>query len=143
MSDQGTSNPLLEEQFNLLSQLEKLLVQEKEVLQQRDSEALIALSQVKEQLLADIQTNDQTIATSQVFIQQKNSGQLSERLNDVESCLQRCKELNEVNGQIVAHSQVAIERMKSALLESRDKSSMTYDSKGKKHAGLSSLGIKA
>lgn len=143
MSEANTSNQQLEQQLNQLSQLERLLVQEKEVLQNRDPDAVLEISKQKNALLADIQTLDQAIATSPSFAEQKSTGLLDTQLSDIDACLNRCKTLNEVNGQIIAHSQIAIDRITSSLLENRDKASMTYDSKGKKHVGLSSLGIKA
>lgn len=139
----NTSNPLIEQQVAQLSQLEQLLLLEKEVLQKHNPEALTEVTNQKHVLLSEIQTLDQTISTSQVFLQQKKSGLLDERLNEIEAYLLRCKDLNEVNGQIIAHSEIAIERMKNSLLDKHDKSSMTYDNKGKKHVGLNSLGIKA
>lgn len=143
MSDSNTDNPLLAKQLDQLSQLEILLQQEREVLQKHSPDALLDITQQKNNLLSEIQTLDSTISTSQVFLQQKNKGELDSQLVKVEELLTRCKDLNQVNGQIITQSELAIDRMKSSLLEKHDKSSMTYDSKGKKHVGLSSLGIKA
>lgn len=143
MSETTTSNPLLEQQLEQLSQLEQLLSQEKEVLKLHNPDALIEITKQKKTLLADIQTLDQTIGTSTQFLQQKATGELDAMLNQIEQLLTRCKQLNQINGQIIAQSQLAIERMKSSLLDSHDKSTMTYDARGKKHVGLSSLGIKA
>lgn len=143
MSDSNTDNPLLAQQLDQLSQLEILLQQEREVLQKHSPDALLDITQQKNNLLSEIQTLDSTISTSQVFLQQKNKGELDSQLVKVEELLTRCKDLNQVNGQIITQSELAIDRMKSSLLEKHDKSSMTYDSKGKKHVGLSSLGIKA
>lgn len=143
MSDPTTSNSLLEQQLAQLSQLEDILLQETEVLKQHSPEALTKVTQLKNQLLADIQSLDQTFGTSPQFLQQKATGELDGMLNQIEESLSRCKELNSINGQIIAQSQLAIERMKSSLLDNQDKSSMTYNAKGKKHVGLSSLGIKA
>jgi len=143
MSETTTSNQLLEQQLVQLNQLEQLLSQEKEVLQSHDPTALTEITQQKNHLLVDIQTLDQTIGTSSSFLEQKSSGELDQMLAQIEEKLSYCQKLNQVNGQIIAHSQLAIERMKSSLLDSHDKSTMTYDAKGKKHVGLSSLGIKA
>ncbi len=143
MSEASTSNQQLEQQLSQLSQLERLLVQEKEVLQNRDPDAVLEISKQKNTLLADIQTLDQAIATSPLFAEQKSTGALDAQLSEIEACLSRCKTLNDINGQIIAHSQMAIDRITSSLLDNRGKASMTYNSKGKKHVGLSSLGIKA
>ena len=64
-------------------------------------------------------------------------------LADIEACLVRCKKQNQINGLIIHQSQLSVERMKTSLLENHNKSSMTYDSKGKTSGGLSSLGLKA
>ncbi len=143
MTETNTDNPLLAQQLAQLSQLEILLIQEREVLQKHNPDALLEITQKKNDLLVDIQTLDGTISTSQVFLQQKSKGELDTQLQKVAECLTRCQDLNLVNGQIITQSELAIDRMKSALLENHDNSSMTYDSKGKKHVGLSSLGIKA
>jgi len=129
-----------------LSQLEQLLVllhAENQLLQQQKPDELTALSAEKNELLLAIQSLDQLIGQSTSFNQEKAAGIHDNVLDKITSCLNECKTQNQINGQVIQHSQLAVERMKTSLLESHNKSSMTYDSKGKKSGGLSSIGIKA
>lgn len=138
-----TSNELLAKQHQQLTALTKIIADEKQVLQQHDPHALLAISQEKNTLLLAIEKLDQDIAQNQSFAQDKAAGKLTEQLNEITELLAHCQKQNLVNGQIIQQSQLAVERMKTSLLESHNKNSITYDSKGKKSAGLSSLGLKA
>ena len=143
MSDITSNEQKLSTQLAQLSTLESLLVAEKETLQSNNPEALTALSEEKNELLLAIQQLDQTIEQSPTFKQEKQQGMHDAQLAEIKAKLTHCKELNTINGQIIAQSKLAVERMKTSLLQSHSKSSMTYDSKGKTSGGLKSLGIKA
>lgn len=134
---------MISEQLTQLTELERLLDAEKEVLQQHEPSALIEVSEAKNQLLLSIQSLDKLISQMPNFSEERASGIYDDMLNETETTLARCQEKNLINGQIVHQSQLAVERMKTTLLDSHNKSAVTYDSKGKKSAGLSSLGIKA
>jgi flagella synthesis protein FlgN len=143
MSASAQSKELVTQQFSQLQELEGVITDEKLVLQQHKPDALLHISEKKNQLLLAIQNLDQQISINQAFAQDKAAGFLSQELADIESLLKRCQQKNQVNGQIIAQSQLAVERMKTSLLESHNKTSVTYDSKGKKSGGLSSIGLKA
>ena len=143
MSASTQSTELLAQQFSQLKALEKIIIDEKEILQQHQPDALVQISEQKNQLLISIQTLDKKISFNQQFAQDKAAGKLTVELDEIESLLLRCQQKNQVNGQIIAQSQLAVERMKSSLLENHNKAAMTYDSKGKKSGGLSSIGLKA
>jgi len=143
MSASTQSKELLAQQFSQLQALEEVITEEKLVLQQHQPDALLQVSEKKNQLLLSIQNLDQQISLNQVFAQDKAAGFLSQELSDIESLLKLCQQKNQVNGQIIAQSQLAVERMKTSLLESHNKTSVTYDSKGKRSGGLSSIGLKA
>jgi flagella synthesis protein FlgN len=143
MSASTQSKELLAQQFSQLQALEQVITDEKLVLQQHQPDALLQVTEKKNQLLLSIQTLDQQIIINQAFAQDKAAGFLSQELADIESLLILCQQKNQVNGQIIAQSQLAVERMKTSLLESHNKTSVTYDSKGKKSGGLSSIGLKA
>ncbi len=143
MSDKITPQQLVSQQLSQLTQLEALLDTEKEVLQQQNPDALIHITTEKNNLLLAIQEIDNTIGQSFEFKQEKLAGNFSAELADIQASLVRCKKKNQINGQIIHQSQLSVERMKTSLLESHNKSSMTYDNKGKTSGGLSSLGIKA
>jgi len=143
MSASEESLNLLAKQYSQLQALETIIAEEKVVLQQHQPEELINISQQKNQLLVSIQTLDQQIIVNQQFAQDKAAGLLSQELADIESLLVKCQQQNQVNGQIINQSQLAVERMKTSLLESHNKTAITYDNKGKKSGGLSSIGLKA
>jgi flagellar biosynthesis protein FlgN len=134
---------IIAQQLQNLQQLEDLLVLEKEVLQNQDPEALISLTEKKSNLLQTIQTLDEKNAQNAEFKKEVDSGIHQKNISEIEAILIRCKNKNHVNGLIIQQSSLAAERMKNSLLENHNRSSMTYNSKGKKSGGLSSLGIKA
>ncbi len=143
MSASAQSKELFAQQFAQLQELEQIIADEKLVLQQHQPDALLEISNKKNKLLVAIQTLDQQISVNQSFAQDKAAGFLTQELADIENLLKRCQQKNHINGQIIAQSQLAVERMKTSLLESHNKTSVTYDNKGKKNGGLSSIGLKA
>ena len=138
-----TPQKLISQQLSQLLQLEALLSTEKDILQQQNPDALIEITAEKNTLLANIQELDNTIGQSFEFKQEKLAGHFDIELAEIKTSLERCQQQNQVNGLIIHQSQLSVERMKNALLENHNKSSMTYDNKGKTSGGLSSLGIKA
>ncbi|GAA0815422.1 hypothetical protein GCM10009111_13730 [Colwellia asteriadis] len=134
---------LLTQQYQQLLLLEQVIAKEKEILQKHQPDELLQVSQEKNQFLLDIQTLDQSIVQHPDFTTDKAAGKLDSVLAEITVTLERCQQQNQVNGQIIQQSQLAVERMKTSLLEKHNKSAITYDSKGKKSAGLSSIGLKA
>ncbi len=134
---------MVSQQLSQLTQLEALLTTEKDILQQQNPDALITITSEKNNLLVAIQEIDNAIGQSFEFKQEKLAGNFSQELAEIENTLLRCKKQNQVNGLIIHQSQLSVERMRTSLLENHNKSSMTYDNKGKTSGGLSSLGIKA
>ncbi len=143
MSQAPNSHQLLAQQHEQLKSLEIIIANEKEILQQHDPDALIKISNEKNDLLLAIQALDQQISVNQAFAQDKAAGKLEQELEAIAKLLAHCQKQNQVNGQIIQQSQLAVERMKTTLLESHNKSAITYDNKGKKSGGLSSIGLKA
>jgi flagella synthesis protein FlgN len=136
-------NSLLNQQHQQLTQLVGLIANEKLILQQHDPEALLTISEEKNTLLLAIEALDHEISQDKGFAQDKGAGILTDALANISSLLEQCKQQNIVNGHIIQQSKLAVERMKTSLLENHNKNAITYDSKGKKNAGLSSLGLKA
>jgi len=143
MSASTESKELLTQQLAQLQELEQVIIEEKLILQLHQPNDLLQISEKKNQLLLSIQNLDQQIIINQAFAQDKAAGFISQELAEIESLLTLCQQKNQVNGQIIAQSQLAVERMKTSLLENHNKTSVTYDSKGKKSGGLSSIGLKA
>ena len=143
MSDAQTPQQLIATQLSQLHTLEKLLLTEYEVLQQQNPDALNQITEEKNQLLLVIKEIDTVIGQSAEFANEKSTGSFDEPLAEIKAALERCKQQNQLNGMIIQQSQLSVERMKTSLLETHNKSAMTYDKAGKTSAGLSSLGIKA
>lgn len=143
MSTELNFSLLIDKQLTQLQQLEVVIDQEKEILQQQNPENLVDITEKKNQLLLTIQELDLKFEQSILFKQEKSQGLFDDKLAVIEEILLRCKDKNHINGQIIAQSQLSVERMKTSLLQNHNKASMTYDKKGKTSGGLSSLGIKA
>jgi flagella synthesis protein FlgN len=134
---------LIAQQLENLQQLEELLIVEKDVLQKQDPELLISVTEQKNNLLQKIQQLDESNSQSVILKAEIDSGIHQKEIAEIEAILLRCKNKNHINGLVIQQSSLAAERMKNSLLENHNRSSMTYNSKGKKSGGLSSLGIKA
>ena len=143
MSATPESIAILAQQYAQLEALEQVIAEEKLILQQHQPDTLLKISEKKNQLLIAIQGLDQQISINQAFSIDKKAGFLEKELVDIENLLHRCQQQNQINGQIITQSQLAVERMKTSLLEGHNKAAVTYDNKGKKTAGLSSIGLKA
>ena len=134
---------LIEQQEGALITLEQILIQEKDILTKRDPQALVDITEKKHELLLAVEQQDKQISIHPHFKKENESNLHDVALARISEILERCKTLNQVNGNIIAQSELAVDRMRNTLLERNSKSTMTYDAKGKKSGGLSSLGIKA
>lgn len=143
MSASPQSLALIAKQHTQLQALEKIIANEKSILQQHQPDELIQISEQKNQLLIGIQQLDQEISVNRQFAQDKAANLLNQELSEIKALLKLCQQKNQVNGQIIQQSQLSVERMKTSLLESHNKTAITYDSKGKKSGGLSSINIEA
>jgi flagella synthesis protein FlgN len=141
-NNEFSPNILLNQQHQQLTELVELIASEKLILQEHDPEALLLISEEKNTLLLAIEALDRKLSQDKGFAQDKATGILTNALANISSLLDQCKQQN-INGQIIQQSKLAVERMKTSLLENHNKNAITYDSKGKKSAGLSSLGLKA
>lgn len=143
MFNELTSDQLIDKQLSQIKNLARLIDNEKEVLQQHDPQLLTSLIAEKNTLLLNIKELDQFISRHSQFAQDKAAGKFDLPLAEISKLLSYSQKQNYVNGQIIQQSQLAVERMKTTLLENNSKSSLTYDEKGKKSSGLSSLDLKA
>ena len=143
MSQSESIVQTLNRQLQQLVDLEALLHAELEVLQQHNPQELIDINNVKNELLVKVDLIDKELVNNAQFLKDKEDGLYIDELQAIETILIQCKKLNKVNGDIIYKSQLSVERMRTALLESNTKSSMTYDSKGKKSGSYSRMDIKA
>ena len=121
---------LLAQQYKQLQLLEKIIAEEKDILQQHKPDALLKISQDKNNLLVAIEDLDKDIIQHPDFNNDKVSGKLDKPLKAITVLLEQCKKNNLVNGQVIQQSQLAVERMKTSLLENHNKNAITYDNKG-------------
>jgi len=136
-------NELLNQQEAELNKLNSLLANELEVLKKRDLELLEQTAAEKEACLNDINQLDQAIKQLTSFDELKQDDNHSEQVTRIITLLGDCKEQNEVNGQIINNSQIAMNRFKTMLQKSIANNSMTYDGKGRTNVKTTSIGIKA
>ena len=134
---------LLTRQEMELTNLNGLLCNELEILKNRDLSVLEQASVDKEALLTKINQLDKEISHYTSLEQLKEEPTHSEQVTRIISLLHECKQQNEVNGQIINNSQIAINRFKGMLQKSISNNTMTYDNKGKTSISKNSIGIKA
>jgi flagella synthesis protein FlgN len=134
---------LLNQQEVELNKLHSLLDNEFEVLKKRDLELLENTAIEKETCLNDINQLDQSIKQLSSFEELKQDENYGEQVSRIITMLVDCKEQNEVNGQIINNSQIAMNRFKMMLQKSIANNSMTYDDKGRTNVKTTSIGIKA
>ncbi|PCH94746.1 MAG: hypothetical protein COB83_10595 [Gammaproteobacteria bacterium] len=143
MIDHTKIAPLLNNQENELIKLHSLLVSELEILKSRELAVLEKASAEKEAILIKVNQLDKEIShyASLDALQQDEIHR--EQVARIINLLHDCKQQNEVNGQIINNSQIAINRFKNMLQKSISNNTMTYDSKGKTSISNISIGIKA
>jgi len=143
MIDNAKVTPLLNSQEAELTKLHALLCSELEILKKRELSILEQASAEKEAILTKVNQLDKEIShyTSLDDLQQNET--YREQVARIINLLQDCKQQNEVNGQIINNSQIAINRFKNMLQKSISNNTMTYDSKGKTSISNISIGLKA
>ena len=143
MSDESVFANYLAQQLQNIQQLIEMLHAEKNTLQQHVPSELVDISEKKSTLLAAIDTLDKECKALPDYQAYIISEQYSERLTDIKELLTECQKLNSINGTIIGHSSLAIERMQNKLLENRNRSSITYTNKGKKQGSTLGRSFKA
>ena len=143
MSDEQTFERLLQQQLSNILQLVEILSAEKNILRQHSPSDLVDISQKKSDLLTAINNLDKQCKSLVDYKKYLSSEIYSDLLQRIEDSLTECKKLNKINGMIIDHSSLAIERMQNRLLENRSRSSITYNKKGKKRGGTLGKSIQA
>jgi flagella synthesis protein FlgN len=143
MTNSNTIISLLNNQEAELTKLHALLCNELNILKNRELSILEQASAEKEAILNKVNQLDQEIShhTSLKVLQQDEN--YSEQVSRITTLLHDCKQQNEINGQIINNSQIAINRFKNMLQKSISNNTMTYDSKGKTSISNKSIGLKA
>ena len=141
---------LLQQQLKQLVQMNELLLTERETFATRQS---TEIKQINTQKLAALDTLKQTDSqiASQFNEDDFNTPQIQALKNDIDKQIGELKLQNEVNGKIIAHSQVNINMLKDILIGNiggniggkKDRSAMTYDQAGQKSSLIKGRAIKA
>ncbi|MFT2091446.1 flagella synthesis protein FlgN [Paraglaciecola sp. 2405UD69-4] len=128
-----------------LQELQKVLETELHLISSRDAEALISLLKVKEALLNTIQEQDLVISKvyTQASQELKDHPEITSLFSEAKELVNQCKFRTQINETAVEQGQLRLEHLRSLLLESRAKESMTYDKSGKTRGGSASGGISA
>jgi len=134
---------LLNKQEARANELLELLSHELDILKTRELSVLEAKAAEKEKCLSDINEIDVAIKQYTSFEQLQADDNHAAQVDRILALFKQCKEQNEVNGQIISNSQVAINRFKGMLQKSISNNSLTYDDKGKTNIKARSIGIKA
>lgn len=135
---------LLESQKDQLDSLAVMLESELHLISTRDAEALTKVLQDKTDLLDKISQTDQTIKTSFESHEEPMSNELvSDLFDQINHSLAQCKFRTEINQKAVEQGQLRLEHLRTLLLESRAKETMTYDKSGKPRGGTAGKGISA
>ena len=134
---------LLNKQEAELTKLHALLSNELEILKTRELSVLEQAASDKEQSLTKINQLDQAISQETTFALLQEDEDFAEQVSTIVNLLTECKKQNEINGQIINNSQIAINRFKGMLQKSITNNSMTYDQKGRTNISNSSMEIKA
>lgn len=143
MSDEIVFSESLTQQLENIQQLIEVLHDEKNTLQQHIPSELVKISEQKSTLLTAIDTLDKQCKALPNYQTYVTSEKHAELLIVIKESLQECQKLNSINGTIIDHSSLAIERMQNKILESRSKSSITYTNKGKKQGSTLGRSFKA
>jgi len=142
MNDMNLAELLTQQEIQV-NKLHSLLNNELEILKKRNIELLESAAAEKESCLNDINLSDQAIKKLTSFDELKQDENYAEQVIRIVTLLGECKAQNEVNGQIINNSQIAMNRFKAMLQKSMANNSMTYDEKGRTNVKNSSIGIKA
>ena len=129
--DTNALSLLADETVQHLKELVELLEQEQTALKNREFESIVACTKEKEGLLAKLEQLDtQRLA----FAQQHKPAfatELQSSMNDkISSLLQKCRDLNIVNGGIVEISKQFNQRMLNTILGAAAQDDNLYDATG-------------
>ncbi|MEM5497100.1 flagellar export chaperone FlgN [Paraglaciecola mesophila] len=132
-------------QFDHLENLIQVLDSELHLISTRDAEALINLLKKKEDLLTHIQQQDDAISRSfDATSEEERTGQeITTMFERAKQLVSECEYRTKINQTAVEQGQLRLEHLRTLLLESRAKESMTYDKSGKARGGKSGRGISA
>lgn len=138
-----TLTDTLQAQSEYLAKLKLLLDQELRLISSRDAEALISLVKEKEILLDLIQETDTQINLEYTALGDTVPESIKSLIAQVKSLVEECKYKTAVSQKAVEQGQLRLEHLRTLLIESRTKESMTYDKSGRASGMSKGKGISA
>lgn len=138
-----TLTETLQLQSEHLTKLKGLLDQELHLISSRDAEALISLVKEKEILLDQIQETDLQINAEYSALGENIPEAIKSLIQDIKSLVEDCKHKTAVSQKAVEQGQLRLEHLRTLLIESRTKESMTYDKSGRASGMSKGKGISA
>lgn len=133
---------VLNQQKQLLQNLSQILASELTAISQRHGDALVAVSQQKEQHLQQIQANDKTLQKLGFQDVLRAMPALQQQADDIRQLLASCKAQNETNYHAALQTQIAVDKIRKILFG--DQQNKLYNAKGTAQSGsLLGGGIKA
>lgn len=134
---------ILTSQSEQMAELQSLLDRELSLISSRDAEALINLVKSKEVLLDQIQQTDDQINRLYSALDGNIPDSIEQLINLIKSQVEECKYKTAVSQKAVEQGQLRLEHLRSMIVESRTKESMTYDKSGKASGLSTGKGISA
>ena len=135
---------LLEKQQSNLVSLSDLLESELHLISSRDAETLTKILNSKTEVLDNISDTDRAIESAFDKIPgAEDDPKVEELLKNIRAALSQCKFRTEINQKAVEQGQLRLEHLRSLILETRAKETMTYDKGGKPRGGSSTKGVSA
>lgn len=131
---------LLHLQSSNIDKLEQLLIDEKAALEARDMTSLETVSVEKQNLITKIAELDSQINQHQDANLIKD--EYAEEKQQLETQLEFCQELNDINGKIIELNLRNSKRLTDTIIRSRSQNNITYDKSGRTRGSVSTLGMK-
>jgi len=131
MSLNYTITESIEQLRQSLQELFSVQQQELDAIVSRQHLDISTYTERKEALLQRITELDGYLAQHPESQQLVENPELAKQVEELQSTLQECQRQNQVNEQVVAVTLNRIQQLRSSLIQSHRKESMTYDGKGR------------
>ena len=135
-------NQALAVQHQQLESLKLILETELSLISARNPDALIKVLEEKQTLLDDIAQQSTEIAS--LFPEDKVlTTETQNKITALENLLGECKYRTEINEKAVEQGQLRLAHLRSLIVESRARESITYDKSGQTYSSSKGKGISA
>lgn len=119
--------------------LSQLLNKETQAIASRVAAEIEQIAKEKLTLIEQLRTTDQRIAVHPHLNQLSEDEQLRQVVNQVQSIILDCQQVNQLNGESLNRAQLSFNKLNNMLQRTHGKIGMTYNAGGKTHT-ISTLG---